>query len=189
MQKQIDLNKHKVEYTLKVNRRSHRLRLAIYCDGRFVVTAPKFMSLNYVETFIIRKAQWVLGRIRYFKRFPGQALSRLTKKDYLKHKEQALTLVHNRIAHFNQIYNVTINRICIRNQKTRWGSCSKKGNLNFNYRIVLMPAEFADYIIVHELCHLIEFNHSKKFWALVDKAVPNFLKIRKELRKGNFKII
>ncbi|KKR08267.1 MAG: hypothetical protein UT32_C0002G0030 [Parcubacteria group bacterium GW2011_GWC2_39_14] len=189
MLKQIDLNQNKVDYTLKVSKRSRRLRLAVYCDGQLVVTAPRFMSLHYVEAFILQKAQWILSRIDYFKKFPGKALGRLTKKDYFEHKAPALMLVQTRIAHFNQFYNVKINRISIKNQKTRWGSCSKKGNLNFNYKIVLMPTEMADYIIVHELCHLIEFNHSRNFWVLVARTIPSHLKIRRELRKGNFKII
>lgn len=188
MLKQIDLHQNKIDYTLKVSKRSRRLRLAIYCDGQVVVTAPRYMSLSYIETFILQKAQWILTRIAHFKKYPGQALGRLTNKDYLKYKEQARVLVQTRIEHFNQFYQAKINRISIKNQKTRWGSCSKRGNLNFNYKIVLMPAEMTDYIIVHELCHLLEFNHSHRFWMQVAKTIPNHLKIRRELRKGNFKI-
>ncbi len=68
------------------------------------------------------------------------------------------------------------------NQRTKWGSCSKKGNLNFNYKIALMPEKIADYIVVHELCHLKEFNHSRKFWNLVVKIIPDYLEIKKELK-------
>ncbi|KKQ79032.1 MAG: hypothetical protein UT02_C0049G0002 [Parcubacteria group bacterium GW2011_GWC2_38_7] len=186
---QINLQNKKVDYTLKLNPRSRRLKLAVYCDGQFVVTAPRYMSLGSIERFILQKANWILTRIAHFKKYPGQALGILTNKDYLKHKEQARALVQTRIEHFNQFYRVKINRISIKNQKTRWGSCSKKGNLNFNYKIVLMPKEFADYIVVHEMCHLIEFNHSRNFWNLVAKTILNHLKIRRELRKGNFKII
>ena len=90
---------------------------------------------------------------------------RKTKKnlDYLKYKNQATNLVKERIEYFNTFYNYKWGKIVVRNQKTRWGSCSKKGNLNFNYKIVLLSPEAADYIIVHELCHLKEFNHSERF--------------------------
>lgn len=113
---------------------------------------------------------------------------RKTKKnlDYLKYKNQAATLVKNRLEYFNLIYNFKYNRIVIRNQKTRWGSCSRKGNLNFNYKIVLLPPKAADYIIVHELCHLGEFNHSRNFWNLVTQTVPDYKDIRRSLKKkGN----
>ena len=82
---------------------------------------------------------------------------------YLKHKEVARTLVRERLEYFNAFYGYEYKRIAIKNHKSRWGSCSKKGNLNFNYRIALLPSELADYIVVHELCHLGEFNHSPKF--------------------------
>jgi len=92
-------------------------------------------------------------------------------------------LVLARIDYFNQIYKLPIRRISVRNQKTRWGSCSQKGNLNFNYKIALISPRLADYIIVHELCHLKEFNHSPRFWALVTEAIPDYLEVRKQLKK------
>lgn len=102
---------------------------------------------------------------------------------YKQHKERARTLVHERLAHFNLHYKFKINKIFIKNQKTRWGSCSSKGNLNFNYKIVLLPPHLSDYIIVHELCHLGQFNHSKAFWSLVEQTVPDWKKRRAELKK------
>lgn len=101
---------------------------------------------------------------------------------YWQNKELARRLVVERIAHFNTIYGVVIARISIRNQKTRWGSASKKGNLNFHHAIIHLPPELADLIIVHELCHLKEFSHSKKFWDLVALAVPNWRELRRKLR-------
>jgi predicted metal-dependent hydrolase len=109
-------------------------------------------------------------------------LPRRNRRAFLKYKEEARELVKERIAVFNKIYGLSPNRITIRNTKSRWGSCSKKGNLNFNYRIVFLPPALADYLVVHELCHLGEFNHSPKFWNLVAKAVPDYKKLQKELR-------
>ena len=106
-----------------------------------------------------------------------------------KKRERALVLVENRISHFNRAYKFKINRIVIKNQSTRWGSCSSKGNLNFNYKIIYLKPELADYLIVHELCHLGQLNHSKKFWALVSKAIPDYAKINKELKKRPVKYI
>ena len=98
-------------------------------------------------------------------------------------REQARIFVENRLSYFNKIYKFNINRVAIKNTSTRWGSCSSKKNLNFNYKIIYLKPELADYLIVHELCHLGEFNHSKKFWALVGKTIPNYAKINKELKR------
>jgi hypothetical protein len=115
---------------------------------------------------------------------------RKTKKnlDYLKYKNQATNLVKERLEYFNQFYNYKYGRVVIRNQKTRWGSCSRKGNLNFNYKIALLSPKAADYIIVHELCHLKEFNHSGKFWDLVAQAVPDYKEIRSSLRTNGLQL-
>ena len=104
-------------------------------------------------------------------------------------REQASRLVESRIKYFNDFYNFKINRITIKNQKTRWGSCSSKGNLNFNYKIIYLKPALADYLIVHELCHLGELNHSKRFWALVSQTIPDYVSINKELRRTPVKFI
>jgi predicted metal-dependent hydrolase len=105
-------------------------------------------------------------------------------KNYLENKNKAFELVKERIEYFNTFYNFKWDRIVVRNQKTRWGSCSKRGNLNFNYKIALLPQKSSDYIIVHELCHLGEFNHSRKFWDLVAKTIPDYKEIRKNLKNS-----
>ncbi len=96
-----------------------------------------------------------------------------SSKRYKLHKEAARILVHERLMHFNQHYKFTYNKVAIRNQRSRWGSCSPKGNLNFNYKLLDIPRHLADAVIVHELCHLKEMNHSKAFWALVAQTIPD----------------
>ena len=108
---------------------------------------------------------------------------RKNKKEYEKYKAQAFELATRRIEYFNAFYNFKYNGITIRDQKTRWGSCSTKGNINFNYKIVLLPPKLADYIIVHELCHLGQFNHSQKFWDLLAKIFPDHQALRVQLKK------
>ena len=112
------------------------------------------------------------------------SLRRGKRKQFLEYKEEARELARRRIEYFNQMYGFKFNTISIRNQKTRWGSCSRKGNLNFNYKIALLPARLSDYIIVHELCHLGEFNHSSKFWNLVAQTIPDYSARRKELNSS-----
>ena len=106
-----------------------------------------------------------------------------TRWDYKKYKETARALVHTKIATLNAHYGFRVGKVAIRNTKSRWGSCSKQGNLNFNYKILFLPPHIADYLIVHELCHLQEFNHSMNFWNLVAETVPNHKSIRAELKR------
>ncbi len=184
MKKRIELHNKEIEYTLKISRRARRMRLAVYCGGEFVVTVPQSMGQGIIEQFIIKKSQWIIDKIAYFKQFPAKVFTKNSKRDYLKYKENALALAESRINYFNRQYGFLINSVNIKNQKTRWGSCSRKGNLNFNYKIALLTPRLADYIIVHELCHLGEFNHSHKFWNLVAKSIPDYRDLRSELRKS-----
>ncbi|HVV38984.1 MAG TPA: M48 family metallopeptidase [Candidatus Paceibacterota bacterium] len=109
-------------------------------------------------------------------------MRRGTRGHYLANKEAARALVHVRLVHYNRHYGYTLRKVFIKNLRSRWGSASSRGNLNFNYKVVLLPPALQDYVIVHELCHLGEFNHSPKFWALVAQTIPNYKKLRKALR-------
>lgn len=184
MRKQIALENKKISYTLRKSRRARRMRLAVYSDGTIVVTTPFDLKESVAEKFIREKSDWLFSKISFFKQFKGKATARYSNEDYLKYKDAAHALAVERAEYFNKIYGFSYNRINIKNQKTRWGSCSNKGNLNFNYKIALLPERLADYIIVHELCHLREFNHSKQFWSLVAQAMPDYTKIRAKLSKG-----
>ena len=113
----------------------------------------------------------------------------VTRKFTIKKREQARRFVENRISYFNKFYNFKINRIAIKNTGTRWGSCSSMKNLNFNYKIIYLRSALADYLIVHELCHLGELNHSKRFWTLVSKTTSDYIKFNKELRRTPVKLI
>ena len=127
---------------------------------------------------------WIIRKFSPFKIVVRRGDLRGKKKEYLENKDKALSLALLRLEHFNKIYEVKIGKVNIKNQKTRWGSCSRKGNINFNYKIALLPDRLADYIIVHELCHLKEFNHSRKFWNLVALTIPDWRERRGELKKG-----
>jgi hypothetical protein len=90
------------------------------------------------------------------------------------YKEKAMEVIYDRLDHFNQYYGFVFRRVTFRNQKTRWGSCSAAKNLNFNWRLIMAPIEVIDYVVVHELCHLKQMNHSPKFWDLVAQMIPNY---------------
>lgn len=101
---------------------------------------------------------------------------------YQKHKEEARNIIHNRLQYWTPICEVNFKRVTIRNTKRCWGSCSSLGNLNFSYKMLFLPKCLADYIIVHELCHLKELNHSPRFWAEVEKIIPHYKELVIELR-------
>jgi predicted metal-dependent hydrolase len=184
MQKEIILRDKKIAYTFRKSRRVRRVRLAVYCDGSIVLTAPHSLGENAAERFISEKAGWLISKLHFFSQLPKNLVSHYTKKDYLKYKEQAFALIESKVRALNEVYGYSYRKINIRNQKTRWGSCSRKGNLNFNYKILFLPEKMQDYIIVHEICHLKEFNHSKNFWALVAQRIPDHATVRRELKRG-----
>ena len=172
-----------IRYSVKESDRAKRMRLAVYCDATVVVTVPRGVEMGLIEKFLQEKRSWIEDKIAYFTQFKNKPITRFSETDYKKYKDDAFALAYERVSHFNQIYGFSYNDINIKNQKTRWGSCSAKGNLNFNYKILFLPEAVRDYVVVHELCHLKEFNHSKKFWNLVAKALPEYLEINAELRK------
>ncbi len=103
-------------------------------------------------------------------------------KHFVENKEFARVLIHSRLDHYNQFYNLQYNRVAIRNQRRCWGSCTSLKNLNFSYKILFLPAHLQDYIVVHELCHLQELNHGKNFWALVAEVLPDYKTHIQELK-------
>lgn len=99
------------------------------------------------------------------------------------HKEMARKFVHEKAAGFAAAHGFEYKRIAIRNSRRSWGSCSELGNLNFHYKIIFLPEALAEYIIVHELCHLREFNHSPRFWAHVEEIIPDHKARRRALKQ------
>ncbi|MFA5872189.1 MAG: M48 family metallopeptidase [Parcubacteria group bacterium] len=177
--------KYEIKYEIRKSSRARNLRLTIYPGGKMVATLPRRAGLDQLEGFILQKADWIRKKIlEARKRGQNGLLTKTSRREYMKLKEDARKLAVSKLREHNQIYNFSYNRIAIRNQKTRWGSCSQKGNLNFNYKIIHLPEKHLDYIIVHELCHLKELNHSVRFWNLVEKIIPDYKKIRKELRQA-----
>ena len=108
-----------------------------------------------------------------------------SRRHYIQNKEVARKVILESLNFFSEVYGIKYRKVAIRNQKTKWGSCSKSGNLNFNYKAAFLPKEQRDYIVVHEVCHLIEFNHSKRFWKEVERTIPNYKEIRKKIKSTN----
>lgn len=156
------------------------MRIAVSIEGNVIVTTPSFVSESVVEKFVAKHAEWIA---RHTARARLRTVMRIPRKGIVILKGKALALAESRCAYFAKLYCLSYKKISIRAQKSRWGSCSAKGNLSFNYKIAVLSPKISDYIIVHEICHLAQMNHSKRFWDLVKKTVPDCMDIREQLRK------
>ncbi len=157
------------------------MRIAVYPSGKVVVTKPTKTPEATARDFVFRKSNWILQKLNYYKNRKIVSLDNPRVS-----KQEALEFVKSRLEFYNQHYKFTIGKVSIKNHKRLWGSCSSKKNLNFNHKITNLPQHQADYIIVHELCHLKEFNHFQKFWDLVAETLPNYSDIKLELRDNIF---
>jgi predicted metal-dependent hydrolase len=171
-----------IEYTIRKSARAKRLRLAVYCDGTVVLTTPVGTKASVIERFFEEKKQWVQRKLELFQSVDNTLLTAHSDDDYNERKDEARALVLRRARHYNKVLGVVWKDVVIKNQKTRWGSCSKKGNITINYKILYLPRKLQDYVIVHEMCHLKEFNHSKKFWRLLASVLPEWEEIKGELK-------
>lgn len=184
MDKVIDIKGRNIEYTHKINKRGRSIRIAVHPGGRVILSSPRLVPQFIINKFLYSKSDWLFEKIDYFSTIPNipRKSKKEIKEEYLKYKDKAKEIATERLRYFNKFYGFKWERILIKNQKTRWGSCSRSGNLNFNYRIIFLNKEQIDYIVVHELCHLKEFNHSDKFWKLIEENIPDFKNIRKSLK-------
>ncbi|MBQ4504707.1 MAG: M48 family metallopeptidase [Firmicutes bacterium] len=143
-----------------------------------VVRAPKGMSEADIMGFLEKKGSWIdkhWSQIQERKE-QAQALDPFTQAEIRELAEKALKVIPERVKHYAPLVGVDYGRITIRNQKTRWGSCSSQGNLNFNCLLMLFPDEVIDSVVVHELCHRKHMNHSAKFYKEVERVFPEYRK-------------
>jgi len=186
MIKEIKIQDKDLKYNIKKSRRARYMRLTVYCNGNIVATVPSCFSPEILENFILERSRWIFKKLEYYRNHQELGESIFEKygaEEYKKFKKEALQLADRKLQGYRAIYGLHYKKISIRNQRSRWGSCSRNGNLCFNFRIVFLPEELIDYIIVHELCHLREFNHSPRFWRLVEKTIPNYKEMRREIRR------
>lgn len=168
---------------IKSNRKTVALQMRL--DGTVVVRAPYRISEKEVEQILDEKKSWIEKNIKRMEeqRDRLKCFPRFTKEEIANLADQALQYIPERVKYYAPIVGVDYKRITIRNQKTRWGSCSSKGGLNFNCLLMLTPPEVIDYVVVHELCHRKEMNHSKAFWVEVEKVLPDYQSAKKWLKE------
>ncbi len=158
------------------------MKLSVSGSGEVTLTLPRFVPFAAGEKFLLERTEWIREQLSRFLSQPKRFLPKGSTEEYAARKAEARALVLSRLEMLNVRYGFSWDRVSIRNQKTRWGSCSRKGNLSFSYRLLFLPERLRDYVIVHELCHLREFNHSPDFWALVSQTFPDYRELRARLR-------
>ncbi len=175
----------KIAFVIKSSRQSKHIRILVHADGRLVVTKPIRVAEKTALRFLEEKSAWVATCLEKFKARPRPVVAIGGRSHFLEHRRHAAVFIKERVDFFRRFYDLQSGKISIRNQKTRWGSCSRDGNLSFNYRLAFLGPEEADYVIIHELCHLLEFNHSPAFWRLVSQASPDYRRLRRRLKSLN----
>ncbi len=164
--------------------RSKRKTIAIQIreDGTVIVRSPESVSRKTIEDFLKEKQEWIETHQKKVEQRRAQALT-ITEEQREEGIKRARKVFPERIAYFAKQMGVTYGRVTLREQKTRWGSCSSKGNLNFNWKLILLPPELLDYVVVHELAHRKEMNHSAAFWKVVEEVLPDYRERRKALKE------
>ena len=187
IQTEIKLQKDNQTMTLRVIRSARKtIGLQVKEDGEVLLRIPNRLSARALQDFLNREQSWIWqkaeqmqSRMKQREATGATSVGQLSREELEKIKEK----IGSRVRYYSKIMGVTVGRITIRNQKTRWGSCSSKGNLNFNYQLYYLPEELLDYVVIHELAHRRHMNHSADFWAEVEKYCPDYKIYRKQLNE------
>ena len=175
-----------IPYTLIRSKRK-TISIVIKPTGEVEVRCPTRCSKRQVDAFVMSKEDWIRKHLEAIEVRPQ--LPVLTAEQLIDLANTAAAVLPVKVRHFASEMGVSYGRITIRSQRTRWGSCSPKGNLNFNCLLMLAPEEVQDYVVIHELCHRKEMNHSPKFWTEVEKICPNYRVHRKWLKDNGASLI
>ena len=174
---------------IRSNRRT--ISLEITSMGEVLVRAPRRMSELEIRAFVESKSSWLAKHLQK----KEKDMDSLQEEGYFTQQEinrlvaLAKQVISENVAYYARLMGVAYGRISIRKQKTRWGSCTREGNLNFNCLLMMAPPEVLDYVVVHELSHRLEMNHSARFWAQVEKVMPEYRVPRKWLKEHGGKLM
>ena len=164
------------------------ISLQVKPDGRVIVRAPQRLAKYRVVRFVKDHEDWILKQQKKLEDY-RETRHVITDEERRDGVQKALKIFPERTAYFAARMGVNYGRITIREQKTRWGSCSSAGNLNFNWLLILAPPEVLDYVVVHELCHRRQMNHSQAFWNEVSAVLPGYKEQKKWLKDNGWKLM
>lgn len=169
------------DYTI-VRSKRRTMAICVQEDGSVIVRAPYRLPHTAIESFVEKKRDWIEAQQKKCEERRSCKIT-ISGEERARGIEKAREVLACRTAYFAEVMGVDYGKITIREQKTRWGSCSSAGNLNFNWKLILLPPEALDYVVVHELAHRREMNHSANFWKIVEQVLPDYRKRREMLRK------
>ena len=174
-------------YDMKIIRSDRKtVGIRIQPDGQVIIRAPRGLPESELKRILAKRENWIRSHVAEVKkRAESRPMEEPLSKEALQQlADSARKVIPERVAFYAPKVGVTYGRITIRSQRTRWGSCSSKGNLNFNCLLMLTPSEVLDSVVVHELCHRKEMNHSKRFYAQVLRVFPNYWKCYRWLKEN-----
>ena len=180
------------EYNVEVRRSKRKsATIKITADMQIVVFVPLYVSDNEIERMVISKSKWIDEHMLKVQSTVDERskLEKITFEQIKELADQAVEYIPKRVKYYAEKENFVYNKITIKNLVSRWGSCSTKGNLNFNCLLMLTPDYVIDYIVVHELCHLREMNHSEKFWTEGEKIMPDYQRAELWLKQNGGNLI
>lgn len=188
------MTEHPFDYEIIYSSR-RTIAVQVTRDGKIIVRSPQGCSRTFIRNFVSRNEDWVRKHLARAKEEADRREAAappdrepLSEKERAHYIRIARDIFTRKVGYYARIMGVSYGRIAIREQKTRWGSCSSKGNLNFNWRLILAPEEVVDYVVVHELAHRKEMNHSRAFYAIVASVLPDYQKSRTWLRDNGQKL-
>ena len=167
------------------------MSLEIKADGSVVVRAPLRLSETKIQKFVEEKQEWILKNLEKIQKRDAQKenVQKLSALERQHLQNKACVVITRRVAYYAEKLGVSYGKITLRQQKTRWGSCAANENLNFNWLLILAPPEVLDYVVVHELCHRREMNHSQAFWKEVEKILPDYQERQKWLKDNGWRLM
>lgn len=167
------------------------LGLEVRPDGQVIVRAPRRLGKAEIQKFVTEHESWIRKHLEMVRERQKnrQETEKLSMEEIQSLADQALKVIPERVAYYAPKVGVDYGKITIRNQRSRWGSCSSKGNLNFNCLLMLTPPEVIDSVVVHELCHRKEMNHSARFYAEVLRVFPDYRKWNQWLKEHGGELI
>ena len=169
-----------------IRSRRKSLSLEVKADGRVLLRAPLWAGQRQLKAFAEKNRDWIARKQEEarLRREETSAALPLTEEELKALQKRGRVLFAERAARYAPLVGVDFGRVSVRKQRSKWGSCSSQGNLSFNCLLLLAPEEVLDYVVVHELCHRLEMNHSPRFWAHVRRVLPNYESSRRYLREN-----
>lgn len=181
-----------MDYSVKIIKSKRKtLSLEVTQDLQVILRAPSWVKDRDIDRFLTERESWIINSIEKLsqKQKEQEKIKPLTLEEVRALKRKARVIIPPRVDYYADIIGVKYGHISIRCQKTLWGSCSYEHNLNFNCLLMLVPEPVLDYVIVHELCHILELNHSERFWNHVASVLPDYKKRRNWLKTNGSAII